>query len=198
MNSTLRGLAVVICGVLCGCQTVDPSSADTTPPATNLLIKRYGQPDLEVQNRTGPSANVAANLGPIPTTGSFDFNVLATATDNESGIREVKLSLTRMVCFTASGGGTAQAYSGTVVRKQATRTGASLPKQISLGETGFIQRTSLADENLLMFVNANQVKGVGVGVLTRWNMEAKNGRNQTSYSDSITIGAGDTSCGTLP
>ena len=122
----------------------------------------------------------------------------ATATDNESGIREIKLSMTRLVCYMASGGTTAQAYSATVVRKQASYSGSSVPKQASLGDTGVIQGQSTADENLLMWVNINQVKSAGVGVQTRWSIEAKNGSGRTSYSRGITIGAGDTSCGSLP
>ena len=193
MNLILRVVALGVCGVLCACQTVDPKTSDTTPPGTNLLIKSYGQPDLEVQNQ--PGANVGANLGAIPASNSsLDFSVLATATDNESGIREIKLSMTRMVCYRASSGVIAQAYSATVVRKQSSYSGSSVPRQASLSDTGVIKSGSTADENLLVWVNANQIKSVGVGLHTLWSMEAKNGNNQTSYSRAITIGAGDTSC----
>ena len=104
----------------------------------------------------------------------------------------------RLVRFRYSGGAIAQAYSGTVVRKQASYSGSSVPKQVTLSDTGLIRSGSTADENLLMWINANQVKSAGVGVQTRWSMEAKNGKNQTSYSDAISIGGLDTSCGPLP
>lgn len=205
MSLVLRAFAVVMGGLLAACQsTVNPSTPDTTPPATNLLIKRAGAPDLEVQNRSGPSANKADNLGAFPASRKFDFSVLATATDQQSGIRDVKLSVTRMVCYRASSGAIAQAYFGTVTRKQANYPDPKqVPSQASLGDTGVIDNTPFAianpsADNLLVWVNANQVSAVGVGVLTRWSMEAKNAAGLTSYSDAITIGAGDTSCGPLP
>ena len=204
MSLVLRAFAVVMGGLLVACQsTVNPSTPDTTPPATNLLIKRAGAADLEVQNRSGPSAN-KADLVPFPASRKFDFSVLETATDPQSGIREVKLNMTRMVCFKSSSGGIAQAYSGTVTRKQANYPDPKqVPSQASLGDTGVVDNTPFAianpsADNLLVWVNANQVSAVGVGVLTRWSMEAKNAAGLTSYSDAITIGAGDTSCGPLP
>ena len=186
------------------CQSVNPSTPDSTPPSTNLLIKRTGAPDLEVQTRSGAAAPVAANLGAFPGNGKFDFSVLATATDPESGIRELKLSMTKAVCYRTSAGNIAQAYSATVTRKQASYPDPKqVPSQASVGDTGLIDHSQFAianpsPDNLLVWVNANQVSSVGIGVLTRWTMEAKNAAGLTSYSNAITIGAGDTSCGPLP
>lgn len=204
MNLIVRACIAVSCGLTVSCGSVNPSTPDSTAPSTNLLIKRAGAPDLEVQTRSGPAAPVAANLGTLPPNGQFDFSVLATATDSESGIRELKLSMTKMVCYRTSAGNVAQAYSATVTRKQASYPDPKqVPSQASVGDTGVIDNRQFAianpsPGNLLVWVNANQVSSVGIGVLTRWSMEAKNAAGLTSYSNSITIGAGDTSCGPLP
>lgn len=200
MSLILRAGIAASCGLIVSCGSVNPSTPDTTAPTLNLLIKRAGAPDLEVQTRSGPAAPVAANLGTtFPANGKFDFSVLATATDPESGIRELKLSMTKMVCYRTSAGNIAQAYSATVTRKEASYPDPKqVPSQASVGDTGVIESGSVAQDNLLVWVNANQVRSAGVGVLTRWSMEAKNAAGLTSYSNAITIGAGDTSCGTLP
>ena len=80
------------------------TNSDTTAPTVNLLITRYGEPNLEVQGRVVPSPKTSGNFGnPAPKKKS-DFSILATANDAESGIKSVKLSMTRTVCYIASNG----------------------------------------------------------------------------------------------
>lgn len=197
---------LVLAFVTSACETIkyDPATnADTSPPATNLLIKRAGAPDLEVQNLVTPSPRLANTLEPLPANGRWDFSVLATATDAESGIRSIKLNMTRTVCYIASGGGVAQAYSGTVTRKEATYTAANAPKQASLGDTGVIDNTDRAkwdktEPNLLLWTNANGDRNVGVGVATKWNMEAVNFAGLTTYSGVIYMNAGNLGCNPPP
>lgn len=197
------GAILVLAVMTSACDSIkyDPATnTDTTPPKTNVLIKRAGQPDLEIQDQNGPSANIANTLEPLPANGQWDFSVLATATDAESGIKHTKLNLMRTVCYVSSGGGIAKAYYGTVTRKEATYTDPNnAPTQASLGDTGVVDNTTAAkatptDDNLLVWVNANQERNVGVGVWTRWGMEATNFAGRTTYSDVITMAAGDLSC----
>jgi hypothetical protein len=191
--------------------TVDDQQAaanDTTPAAVNLLITRVGQPNLEVQQQTLPATTPpAGDFGPIDSTFAKDFSVLATATDNESGIRDIRLLMTRTVCFMSSGGNVVQAYSGTVTRKTANYADPrNAPKQASLGDTGIMDSSkdtlgvfkNLVEANLLTYKNSNQILRMGVGARTRWNMEARNHAGQTTYSNSIVITAGDVSCVTQP
>jgi hypothetical protein len=191
-----------------GTVNYDPASTnDPSPPAVNLLITRAGQPNLEVQARTTPAPPpVVGNYGnPAPSTRQ-QFSVLATATDNESGIRNIKLSITRTVCFTSSSGGVVQAYLGSVTRKEATYTDQrNAPRQASLGDTGLIDNSpfgtdpaNLTAANLLTFTDANGTLRAGVGVSSRWNMEARNFSGQITYSNSIVVLAGNTSCVTQP
>jgi hypothetical protein len=211
MRRVLQIIAgVSMAAVTTGCGgTVNYNPAttlDTTPPTVNLLITRYGQPQLEVQQRVVPSPNTRGDFGiPIPPR-KFDFSILATAKDAESGIRSLKLNMTRTVCYTASSGSVAQAYFGTVVRKEASYTDAQhAPTQPSVGDTGIIDNSpfgthpaNLTDDNLLVWKNANQDRNVGIGVSTKWNMETTNFAGATTYSDVIFISAGDTSCVTNP
>lgn len=191
----------------CGGGTVDDQQAaakDTTPAAVNLLITRVGQMNLEVQTQTLPAtAPPIGDFGPIGPSFAKDFSVLATATDNESGIRDIKLSMTRTVCFAGSGGNVLQAYSGTVTRKTANYPDPrNAPKQASLGDTGIMDSSkdslgafkNLTEANLLTRKLSNQSLSMGVGARTRWNMEARNHAGQTTYSNSIVITAGDVSC----
>lgn len=191
------------------------TNTDMSAPSVNLLIKRVGEPDLEVQKQAVPSPKTAGNFGnlaQVPPGKALDFSVLATATDAESGIRNIRLLMTRTVCYTASNGGVAQAYFGTVERKKATYTDQrNAPTQVSLGDTGIIDNSlmrgadpnlgvwaDLTDGNLLVWKNANQQHNMGVGVSTKWNMETTNFAGATTYSDVIFILAGDTSCVTTP
>ena len=211
----LAGVSIAVVATGCG-GTVNynpATNSDTTPPAVNLLIKRAGQPDLEVQKQTIPAPMPPArgDFGnPIPKS-RFDFSILATATDAESGIKSVSLKMTRTVCYMSSGGVIAQAYFGSVERKVATRADqTNAPIQLSVGDTGIIDNSenrlvngtlvpaNLFDENLLVRKDGNQMPHLGIGVSTKWFMEAKNFNGGTSFSDVIFIVAGDTSCVTTP
>ena len=182
------------------------NGVDGTKPAVNLLIKRAGAPDVEVQALSGPSARKTTSFGdPVPNAKS-DFSVLATATDMESGIRNMKIVMTRTVCFTGSGGGNNSAPFATVVRKETSWTDQTkAPTSPSLGETGIIDgrpqalSTAGMDEtNLLVFKNAQGNLRAGVGVATKWGMEATNFAGQTTNSDVILVTAGSTTCAALP
>ena len=74
-----------------------------------------------------------------------------------------------------------------------------------MGETGIIDNSAfgtdpanLSDVNLLVWKNANQTRNVGVGVSTKWFMEATNFAGLNTYSEVIFVLAGDTSCVTNP
>ncbi|HEY0306204.1 MAG TPA: hypothetical protein VGC44_14620 [Longimicrobiales bacterium] len=185
-----------------GTVNYNPANPDGTPADVNLLIKVAGQQDLQVGKQTPGAAKVSFNYGsPVPNTRST-FSVLATATDAESGIRYIKLSVTRTVCYRTSSGGLSQAYTGTVMRKEQTYTDQTrAPVQASLGDTGIFDPGTPATasiDNLLVFTDANGTRRLGVGVSTRWNMEARNFGGGTTYSDGITVFAGDVSCVTNP
>lgn len=162
----MAGISIAALATGCG-GTVNynpATTSDATPPTVNLLIKRYGQPDLEVQKQVVPSPKVTGSFGdPIPKQ-KLDFSALATATDAESGITSIKLSMTRTVCYISSGGTLAQAYFGSVDRKVASYTDPkNAPTQPSVGDTGIIDNSpfgtdpaNLSDDNLLVWKNANQ------------------------------------------
>lgn len=182
------------------------NGVDGTKPAVNLLIKRPGAADVEVQALSGPSAKKSTSFGnPAPNVKS-DFSVLATATDMESGIRNMRIVMTRTVCFTGSGGGNNSAPFATVTRKETSWTDQTkAPTSPSLGETGIIDASPQAlstagmnETNLLVFKNAQGNLRPGVGVATKWGMEATNFAGQTTYSDIIYVLAGDNTCAALP
>jgi hypothetical protein len=180
---------------------------DGTPPTIDLLIKRAGQPDLEVQGQPGVTPKKIGNFGNPAPNASSDFSILATAKDAESGIRNLKIVMTRTVCFaTANGPPPASAPFGTVTRKEASWTDQShAPTSPSVGETGIIDgrpqalsASGLDETNLLVFKNAQGTLRPGVGVATKWGAETTNFAGQTTYSDVIYITAGDISCAALP
>jgi hypothetical protein len=195
---------VAVAALLTGCGTTvnynPATNPDGTAPTVNLLIKRYGEPDLEVQERTGPSQNLRGDYGnPIPNK-KLEFSILATAKDAESGIKTVKLKVTRTVCFQTTGGVIAAAPFATQVVKEASYSDQqNAPTAVSLGFTGIIDNTSFAkanpsDDNLLVFTNAQGNRIFGVGVATYWSMETENFAGATTGSDIIYITAGDLSC----
>jgi hypothetical protein len=201
------------CGSGKASNTVDATNVtDASGPGVNVLVTRPGQPNLEVQGQVipAPAVKKSTNYGnPVPPVSS-DFSVLATATDAESGIKNLKLIVTRTVCYTNSNGTVSQAYFGSKTRKEATYTDrAHAPVQASLGETGIIDASvdsltghndpvKYSDTNLLAWRNANNALNVGVGVSTKWGMEATNFANKTTYSDVIFVLSGDVSCVTNP
>jgi hypothetical protein len=180
---------------------------DMTGPTVNLLVSRYGATDVEVQGQGPTSANKSTNFGnPAPTTRVSDFSVLATAKDPESGIKDLKIVMTRTVCFTGSGGGNNGAPFHTVTRKETRWTNPqSAPTSPSLGETGIIDARplmltpdSIKATNLLAYESSQGHLRPGVGVATKWGMEATNFAGATTYSDAIYVLAGDVACPALP
>lgn len=190
-----------------GTVNYNPANApDATPPTVNLLITRPGAPDVEVQGQPGVTPKKSTDFGNPAPNSKKDFSVLATAKDPESGIKDLKIVMTRTVCFTGSGGGNNSAPFGTVTRKEATWTDQQhAPTSPSLGETGIIDNSSfgttppnLDQTNLLVFRNAQGALMVGNGVATKWGVEATNFAGQTTYSDVIYVTAGNTTCAALP
>ena len=179
---------------------------DTSPPTINLLIKRYGAPDVEVQGQNGPSANLSTNFGDPAPNAKSDFSVLATAKDLESGIKNLKITMTRTVCYTSSGGANAGAPFPTVTRKEANWTNQQqAPTNPSLGETGVIDGRNpdsipggISATNLLVWKNSQGHSDTGKGVSTKWGAEATNFAGKTVYSDAIRVFAGSVTCPALP
>ena len=207
---TIRGIvaSMSVAGLAIGCGggsdevNFNPANGDATPPTINLLIKRAGAPDVEVQGQSGPSAKKSTSFGDPAPNAKSDFSVLATAKDPESGIRNLKIVMTRTVCTTP----TTSAPFGTVTRKQASWTDPThAPTSPSVGETGIIdarpQALSQAGmdlSNLLVFRNSQGTLSSGVGVATKWGAEATNFAGQTTFSDVIFVLAGPTTCAALP
>jgi hypothetical protein len=209
---TIRGIvaSMSVASLVAGCGgevNYNPATgADATAPTVNLLVSRPGAPDVEVQGQSGPSAKKSTDFGNPAPNASSDFSVLATAKDPESGIRDLKIVMTRTVCFTGSGGGNNSAPFGTVTRKEAHWTDQQhAPTSPSLGETGIIDarpqaltQAGMDTTNLLVFKNAQGNLVAGKGVATKWGVEAKNFAGQTTYSDVIYVLAGDVTCAALP
>jgi len=208
----IRGIvaSMSVASLVMGCGgtvNYNPSTGiDASPPTVNLLITRPGAPDVEVQGQNGPSAKKTVNFGnPVPNAVS-DFSVLATAKDPESGIKDLKIVMTRTVCFMGSGGGNNSAPFATVTRKEAQWSNQSqAPTSPSLGETGIIDGRNpatipggISETNLLVWRNAQGTISTGTAVATKWGMEATNFAGQTTYSDVIYVIAGDVSCAALP
>lgn len=184
----------------------DPATGvDTTGPAVNLLITRPGAPDVEVQGQPGANPKKSTSFGDTAITALKDFSVLATAKDPESGIKDLKIVMTRTICFTSSGGANAAAPLPTVTRKETHWTDRThAPTSPSLGETGVIdgRDTSvthgISATNLLVWKNSQGHSDRGNGVATKWGMEATNFAGKTTYSDVIYVLAGPTICAALP
>jgi hypothetical protein len=208
----IRGIvaSMSVASLVIGCGgevNYNPANApDGAPPTVNLLVTRPGAPDVEVQALSGPSAKKSTNFGNPAPAAKSDFSVLATAKDPESGIRDLKIVMTRTVCFTGSGGANNSAPFPTVTRKERNWTDQQhAPTSPSLGETGIIDARPQAlsqagrdTSNLLVFRNAQGNLMAGLGVATKWGMEATNFAGQTTNSDVIFVLAGDVTCGALP
>ena len=182
------------------------NGVDGTKPTVNLLVRRASSPDVEVQGQSGPSAKKSTNFGDPAPNAISDFSVLATAKDPESGIKDIKIVMTRTVCFTGTAGGNNSAPFATTIRKQAQWTDQTkAPTAPSLGETGIIDNRpvafttdSISETNLLVFKNSQGNLRQGVGVATKWGMEATNFAGQTTYSDIIYVLGGFVGCAALP
>jgi hypothetical protein len=213
----VRGIVAVMCvgSLVLGCGEGDAggtvnynptTGVDTTKPTINLLVRRAGAADVEVQGQNGPAANLSTNFGDPAPAAISDFSVLATAKDPESGIKNLRIVMTRTVCFTGTGGTNNSAIFATVTRKVANWTDQTkAPTAPSLGETGIIDNRpvaftpdSISETNLIVFKTSQGTLRQGVGVSTKWGAEATNFAGQTTNSDAIRVFAGATTCAGLP
>jgi len=191
-------LAIAVIGVQ-ACQTVpyDPLTNNNDITAAKPTVLRVeasvsqldssGRPHdvheatFEAVDRTLATPQ---NLrGTVSDTANLD--VLSTATDNESGIREVKIMLNRTVYYLASNGTIVSTlFPSIVVATNAyTVTNGHLPQ---MGAANF--RVNIGGQR--RFTNANGNPVIGTGVTLQYYVEAKNGAGLTSYTDTVTVTAG--------
>lgn len=218
MGGVMRIVAALsFASLAAGCGSTveyDPrTSSDATAPSVNLLVRRAGQPDLEVQTQTlGPHTQVIGDVGEFNTTSGFrwlkpdtiyDFSVLATATDPESGIESMRLLMNRTVCYMGSGGAVLQDYRPSETRRTVTYTDpANAPVQASLGYTGIVNthddstgsRYDVSETNLIVHTDGSGARVHGVGVMTEWYMEAENFNGTIGRSNSIMLRSGNVNC----
>lgn len=174
---------IIAAAMLAGCTSVpyNPStSTDATPPQVALRIEGAGPNAIEVtnwypghpQNKNG-TANPAATL-----------KLLATATDNESGIKEIKLNVLRTVKYVASNGSLADNRMASVVvdSKSYTLDNGQAPTM------GVIQLNVVPRDQFVFVNNGRSV--TGVGVVLEYNVEAKNQNGQGAYTDRLVISSG--------
>lgn len=197
---------VMACGENATVNYNPANGVDGSAPTVNLLVRRASGPDVEVQGQSGPSAKKSTSFGDPAPNAISDFSVLATAKDPESGIRDIKIKMTRTVCFAGTGGSNNSAPFATITRKEAKWTDQTkAPMNPSLGETGIIDARpvafttdSITETNLLVFRTSQGTLREGNGVATKWGMEATNFAGQTTYSDIIYVLAGNNTCAALP
>lgn len=185
MLITMPRLATILIAMtLAGCGNVPfnpATNTDTTAPRVALRAEGAQPTAVEVTNFVpGALQNVHVNANP-----NAAVKLLGTATDNESGIKEIKLSVTRTVKFIASNGGLAEAYFGTKVLD--TRT-----YSLNNGQAptfGAIQLTVKPGDEFV-YQNANGNTMMGVGVVLEYNIEARNFNGQMSYTDKLVVTSG--------
>ena len=181
-SSWIRGL-IIVAASLAGCTQVpyNPStSTDTTPPQVALHIEGAGPNAIEVtnwdpahpQNKNG-TAHPAATL-----------SLLATATDNESGIKEIRLNVLRTVKYIASNGSLVdnRMASAVVDAKSYALNNGQAPSM------GVIQ-LNVVPRDQFVFVNNGQTV-TGVGVVLEYNVEAKSQNGQWSHTEKLVISSG--------
>lgn len=175
--------ALLLAVALGGCTPVaynPATSSDTTPPQVALRVEGAGPTAIEVtnwdpahpQNRNG-SAHPDATL-----------KLLATATDNESGIKEIRLNVLRTVKYVTSNGALAdnRMASAVVDTRSYPLANGQAPSM------GAIQ-LNVVPRDQFAFVNNGQTV-VGVGVVLEYNVEAKNQNGQWIHTDRLVIGSG--------
>ncbi|MBI3773512.1 MAG: hypothetical protein HY272_12530 [Gammaproteobacteria bacterium] len=182
--TTPRLVILFIATTLAGCGNVpyDPATTtDATAPRVALRVDNAQPSPVEVTNFIpGALQNKNAIANP-----NANIQLLGTAADDESGIKEIKLSVTRTVKFVASNGGLADAYLGTKVVD--TRT-----FSLNNGQAptfGAIQ-SNVKPSDEFVFQNANGNTVTGVGVVLEYNVEAKNFAGKMSYTDRLVVSSG--------
>lgn len=182
-HATQWTMGLIVATLFAGCTPVPynpATSSDTTPPQVALRIEGAGANAIEVtnwdaanpQNKSG-TANQNATL-----------KLLATATDNESGIKDIKLSVLRTVKYIASNGSLVdnRMASSTVDAKTFALNNGQAPAM------GAIQLTVVPRDQFVFMNNGQTV--TGVGVVLEYNVEAKNQNGQTAHTERLVISSG--------
>lgn len=184
MNHAVQWMTGLIgAALLAGCTPVPYNPAtntDTTPPNVALRIEGAGPNAIEAtnwdphnpQNKSG-SANPNATL-----------KLLATATDPESGIKEIKLSVLRTVKYLSSSGLLVdnRMASATVDAKTYALNNGQAPSM------GVIQLTVVPSDQFVFMNNGQAV--TGVGVVLEYNVEARNQNGQMAHTERLVISSG--------
>lgn len=176
--------AILVISSLVACTPVpyNPSTnSDTSKPQVALRVEGAGPNAVEVTNFVpGSLQNKNAIANPNAT-----IKLLATATDNESGIKEIKLSVLRTVKYIASNG-------SLVDNRMASQVVDSKIYNLNNGQApsmGAIQ-VNVKPANEFVFTNANGTVITGVGVVLEYNVEAKNHAGLSDYTDRLTVSSG--------
>lgn len=156
------------------------TTTDTTAPRVALRIEGAGASAIEVknwdpanpQNKNG-NANQNATL-----------KLLATATDNESGVKEITLNVLRTVKYLGSNGDllSNRMASAVVDSKTYTLNNGQAPS------LGVIQLDVVPHEQFVFVNNGQNV--TGVGVVLEYNVEAKNQNGQWDHTEKLVITSG--------
>jgi hypothetical protein len=157
------------------------TNTDITKPIVALHVEGADTIPVDVTNFVpGHLQNKNAIANPNAT-----LKLLATATDNESGIKEIKLYVTRTVKYIASNGSLAEALMATrlVDSKSYTLNNGKAP---SLGAIQITVKPS--DE--FVFTNASGTTTRGVGVMLVYSVEGTNFQGLSDYTEGLTIGSG--------
>lgn len=174
---------IMVAAMLTGCPQVpyNPStSTDITKPGIALHIEGAGPNAIEVTNwDPGHPQNKNGTAHPDAT-----LKLLATATDNESGIKEIRLNVLRTVKYVASNGSLAdnRMASAVVDSKSYTLNNGQAPSM------GVIQ-LNVVPRDQFVFVNSGQTV-LGVGVVLEYNVEAKNQNGQWDHTERLVISSG--------
>jgi hypothetical protein len=157
------------------------SKADLTKPIVALRVEGAGPNAVEVTNLVpGQLQNKYAIANPNAT-----VKLLATATDNESGIMEIELYVTREVTYIASDG-------SLVVTTMATKILESKNYTLNNGKVpsfGAIQ-VNVKPSDEFVFTNATGTTTKGVGVVLKYGVQAKNFNLLMDYTDVLTVSSG--------
>lgn len=180
----LRIAPLIVMTGLIACTPVPYNPAtnnDITPPNAALRVEGAGQDAVEVTNFVpGQLQNKHAVANPNAT-----VKLLATASDNESGIKEITLKVTRSVKYIAS--------NGSLVEMQApTRVINSTRYSLNNGQApsfGSIQ-VGVKPRDEFVFINANGNTVTGVGVVLAYTVEARNFNGQFSYTERLVVSSG--------
>jgi len=183
-STTFRLSAVLLVTSVVACTPVpyNPNTNnDTTKPKVALRVEGAGPNAVEVTNFVpGQLQNKFATAHPNAT-----VNLLATATDNESGIMEIKLNVTRTVKFIASNGFLTEARMATkmVESKTYTLNNGQAPSFAAI-------QVNVKPSDEFVFTNANGTTTTGVGVVLEYSVEGKNFNRLWDYTERLVVSSG--------